>query len=76
MRIASPDVITARRCGSEKRLPSGSGRHQDRGMPGIIPSVEAALYKMNVNGAADEALASSGYLRDWVRGFHAMIKKT
>jgi hypothetical protein len=22
-------------------------------MPGIIPSVEAALYKMNVNGAAD-----------------------
>ena len=36
-------------------------------MPGIIPSVEAALYKMNVNGAADEALASSGYLRDWVR---------
>ena len=45
--------IASRRCGSEKRLPSGRGRHQDQEMPGIIPSVEAALYKMNVNGAAD-----------------------
>jgi hypothetical protein len=53
MRNASPDVTTARRCGSEKRLPSGSGCHQDRGIPGIIPSVEAALYKINVNGTAD-----------------------